>query len=93
MVERVGRAICASSVVSIGCSGDMVRAAARAAIAAMRKPTEAMWEAVEDRNLSQEELWRAMIDAALQPAPGTVNAHGRRGQEPPAVSRGVVPKR
>lgn len=67
MVERVARAI-AEARFGIGCpvDGDD-RIAARAAIEAMREPTDAMVDAAYGRERTGTERgnWRAMIDAAL----------------------------
>ena len=46
---------------------DMAREKARAVIAAMREPTEAM--AWVGRGTNHADLWRAMIDAALSEKP------------------------
>jgi hypothetical protein len=49
------------------------REVARAAIEAMREPTEAMakgaWDRADDNYLIPEAVWRAMIDAALSSTP------------------------
>ncbi len=80
MVERVARAIANRrgarrgapevsnvlvllKVVSGGKLYDEVMDDARAAIAAMREPTEAMLNVAD--HISAEEIWRAMVDAAL----------------------------
>lgn len=81
MIERVARALCKAD----GCdpdheSPDQIDAGiklwtryvrdARAAIEAMREPTEAMSEAVKPLGLCRTEdaaeIYRAMIDAALR---------------------------
>lgn len=84
MIERVARAMLRKNAYFAGRhSNDEVRELARAAILAMREPTEAMMRAGEDAisreiyaNESDEaELsfngevtaWQAMIDAALAP--------------------------
>ena len=69
MVERVAKAIRDAST-----QDDWTRAAARAAIEAMREPTEAMMEAVDCGGRKRgwlsgkmrESNWCAMIDAALK---------------------------
>jgi hypothetical protein len=66
MIERVARAMCAadggSQEVDVHHYLDM----ARAAIEAMREPTEAMCEAADAVECNQPEcIWQAMIDAAL----------------------------
>lgn len=71
MIERVASAI-ARSARAVGggyVSGDEFpwEDAARAAIAAMREPTEAMVaEARRNNHPRDEETWRTMIDAALK---------------------------
>lgn len=80
MVEKVARAIetaCASAAVSSDeyCSPAMAKAAARAAIEAMREPTEAMRSAVEAEEsrmghimyetITWHQAWPIAIDAAL----------------------------
>ena len=86
MIERVARAIfteanAASSGYGEWCTDDMANAAARAAIEAMREPTEAMIDAGDDicpiargteshkmsGGVVPEDYWRAMIDAVLSP--------------------------
>ena len=68
MVERVARAIIREFPGDCAW-GDAV-AMARAAIAAMREPTEAIRDAagklISTQHL-QADIWRAMIDAALKP--------------------------
>lgn len=79
MVERVARAICKlrhgpKSFESHGMMRAACMADARAAIAAMREPTEAMCEggaaSAEFRCIHADDtpsVWRGMIDAALEP--------------------------
>lgn len=78
MVERVARALINASVLGEDGIADWRRPSdydlmlARAAIAAMREPTQVMVDApviVADEDWSQRENWQAMIDAALQPGP------------------------
>lgn len=91
MVERVARAICAEGVsCEVGSFSPDSRetltgeplwrsyvSSARAAIAALREPTEAMVEAAESRQLSVHEplpaetAWRLMIAAALGESDGS----------------------
>jgi hypothetical protein len=71
LVKRVARAIAkaANPMPWDMLDEDAVRSyhlQARAAIAAMREPTEAMIEAVPDV-MTASEAWQAMIDAALSP--------------------------
>ena len=81
MVERVARALCAVDL-NTGLSAEGVTEYvagfwpnhidhARAAIEAMRQPTEAMEESLPHRNLGDElspsEIWTTMIAAALTP--------------------------
>ena len=86
MIERVAITLCPSAFTG-GCSSKNAQgaeqaralASARAVIAVMREPTEAMMEAkaVDDGGgktdvdgyldyLSADNIWRAMIDAALE---------------------------
>jgi len=75
MVEKVARAIAAES--DSDC-WEVYRREAIAAIAAMRQPTEAMQLSGHNRRIDQEtglttlcgtdEIYTAMIDAALAPA-------------------------
>lgn len=70
MVERVAQAIYeARNGVGTYSGGEVVRwtqDAARAAIAAMREPTEAMREAVNGFGSDDLELYQLLIDAALE---------------------------
>ena len=71
MSEMVGRVavVIAEAIDAATAQGDFAKDIARAAIAAMREPTEAMIRACDwpntDRNSSLEDVWRVMIDAAL----------------------------
>ena len=81
MVERVARAICLAHAIDSGYSRGCAEASvdvewkawvveARAAIAAMREPTEEMvdagWQTSDDVVwMALKEAWPAMIDAAL----------------------------
>jgi hypothetical protein len=77
MIERVARAICASGVCIDPDSYDVDRywrrwiPEARAAISAMREPTEAMKRAADRLPdvMSVGDEWRAMIDEALKDTP------------------------
>ncbi len=65
MVERVARAMLEDSDFKHWIDWE---SAARAAISAMREPTDAMVSAglkLVDWNLGADDAWRAMIDAAL----------------------------
>lgn len=80
MVERVGRALAKQE--GYAYDPEPYDARARAAIEAMREPTEAMWDAAEEHNsggggimddgslernvYDLEKVWPAMIDAALK---------------------------
>lgn len=77
MVERVAKALCRQCGIEDGCSSEQADraansdmylnfcAAARAAIEAMREPTEDMlWHLKECASLREE--WYAMIDEALK---------------------------
>lgn len=85
MIERVARAIeiAANEATESSeagwreeyCTPDMARAAARAAIKAMRDPTKEMFRAIPppysaqgmvDQPASYWDAWHAMIDAALK---------------------------
>lgn len=87
MIERVARALHAQTFPEV-CRGDEAwlqaawessefdrarhLAAARAAIEAMREPTDAMCAETRSEWVSGHEaggIWRAMIDAALAPTP------------------------
>ena len=65
LVERVARAI----MQNIIADRDDALNAARAAIAAMREPSDAMidaaWNAISTERITATEAWQAMIDAAL----------------------------
>jgi hypothetical protein len=88
MIERVAKALCAQAVANDRDDGGKLglvewdlceeggrmdyRSEARAAIAAMRKPTDAMVEAGQatecehgEMNCGAAAAWQAMIDAAL----------------------------
>jgi|AmaraimetFIIA100_FD_contig_41_5707065_length_408_multi_3_in_0_out_0_1 hypothetical protein len=65
MIERVARAIAKSQGVEDTWRGYM--AETRAAIAAMREPTEAMAHAGDQH--AGRDAWQAMIDAALKEEP------------------------
>ena len=73
MVERVARRLLESNGYLWENASEGTReefeADARAAIAELREPTEAMIRACDwpntDRNSSLEDVWRVMIDAAL----------------------------
>jgi hypothetical protein len=70
MIERVAKALVASRRLPDGCliNWDVFRADARAAIEAMREPTEAMQAVyLVPGSLAEEDIWPAMIDAALGP--------------------------
>lgn len=73
MVERVARVIVDSWQQDNGWDKqpeygkELARRCARAAIAAMRRPTSAMCEAPSDVNYDDAyQTWQAMIDAALE---------------------------
>jgi hypothetical protein len=77
MVKRVARALSDHSAGTFYVKDEMSARAmylgyARAAIAAMRDPTEAMIRACDwpntDRNSCLDDVWRCMIDAALTDA-------------------------
>jgi len=77
MVERVARAI-ANNLGPLGdlryyMSDEEAMSAARAAIEAMREPTDAMWDAgpvINDPNdYGPQDVWDAMINAALADPP------------------------
>ena len=69
MVRRVAWAICAPNG-GLGCCGECgaIVERARAAIAAMREPTEAMVSAADAVGIDSDptEYWPAMIDEALK---------------------------
>jgi predicted RNA methylase len=71
MIDRVARELCLA-LYDKDTTFPMVAAqkAARAAIAAMREPTEAMIEGTNYPNTTWDsgdaDVWRAMIDAALK---------------------------
>ncbi len=69
LVERVARAICDEMHIQGKSWGGLQRhKLARAAIAAMREPTEAQLKAVQEwpGQQSYTDIWQAMIDAALK---------------------------
>ena len=66
-IERVARALLVADRSAI--TPDYYQRMARAAIEAMREPTEAMLDAgvnFRERNARTEQIWQAMIDAALK---------------------------
>ena len=66
MIEQVARALLVADRSAI--TPDYYQRMARAAIEAMREPTEAMLDAgvnFRERNARTEQIWQAMIDAAL----------------------------
>jgi len=67
MIERVARAICQEEVGALD-YWETYLPLARAAIAAMREPTERMSAAAypKGRILAGKKAWQAMIDAALK---------------------------
>lgn len=68
MIERVARALCTGDPDTSTNIGPLWKAwehPARAAIAAMREPTEAMIQVQDDVRYLRD-LWPAMIDAALK---------------------------
>ena len=77
MIERVARAIClarggldpdAKQIGSKALVWEAFSDQARAAIEAMREPTDAMKAAAsEPKNSDWDEIWHPMIDAALNP--------------------------
>ena len=67
MIERVARALLVADRSAI--TPDYYQRMARAAIEAMREPTEAMLDAgvnFRERNARTEQIWQAMIDEALK---------------------------
>ena len=67
MIEQVARALLVADRSAI--TPDYYQRMARAAIEAMREPTEAMLDAgvnFRERNARTEQIWQAMIDAALK---------------------------
>ncbi len=74
MVERVARALAAAYSDALGAKTQIVAEdyeAARAAIAAMREPTEGMLDAFYDEPCwgdgpEARDTWRAMIDRAMK---------------------------
>lgn len=70
MIERVARAIAAAGTIvdwdemSVACQEQFTKEA-RAAIAAMREPSETMVDAGYQASPPVEYIWQAMIDAAL----------------------------
>ena len=90
MVERVAQALLAAidaSEYNFGERGVRLtaKAAARAAIAAMREPTEGMLE-VADVDEPQQAIntWHAMVDAALDEK----ETYGQQAEPDPAGTRG-----
>lgn len=65
MIERVARAILAKVPLGYGMTIAEADEYARAAIEAMREPTDAMWEACGGRGAVLSKAYAAMIDAAL----------------------------
>jgi len=78
MIERVARAI---EALMPNKSASEARIYARAAVAAMRDPTEAMRTAgnAESDWGTELEVWRAMIDAALRQHPHPPDCQKRLG--------------
>jgi len=66
MIERVAKAIYEAMDLSDGLDGTAAKTYARAAIEAMREPTEAMLNASYLTSWDADEVWKDMIDAALQ---------------------------
>jgi len=75
MVERVGWALAATGMVAEGSGTHELFTLARAAIEAMREPTEAMvtkayhCQTSDDLNIDRDDLvayWQYMVDAALK---------------------------
>jgi hypothetical protein len=67
MVERVARAIALHHDIDGIDSWWKYKAGARAAIAAMREPTNAMlWDAYPEQIHTAKAIWQAMIDEALK---------------------------
>ena len=62
MIERVARAISRAEASDIMWEAFVPEA--RAAIAAMREPTEEMWRALH-AGMNERQVWQAMINAAL----------------------------
>ena len=72
MVERVARALADSQGMGEFPGLEMYRVMARAAIEAMREPTEAMLEVgFGGATGVKRKLWQLMIDDALNPHPET----------------------
>jgi hypothetical protein len=90
MIDRVAKAICGASGMRwddmLSGARDQFRRDARAAIEAMREPTEAMVKAAQEETYCHswssrgehiedpEVAWTAMIDAALGEQPGDAPA-------------------
>lgn len=73
MVERVAKAIAATDLDCSSWGNDILAELARAAIAAMREPNEAQYNALcaTDklwRDLNSYEVWTTYIDAVLKDA-------------------------
>ena len=69
MVERVARAICTAQTFGPHNLSEFYKAAARAAIAAMREPTDGMYtagERLQPSGVSATAIYRTMIDEALR---------------------------
>jgi hypothetical protein len=64
MIERVARALYAMEYSGDSTTAEFWERMARAAIEAMREPTQAMLDAGEPQVLT-ETVWRSMIDAVL----------------------------
>lgn len=82
MVERVGHAIWVEAAKMAGGVLDYAEIG-RAAITAMRDPTDAMWTAgtnAGDTGCLTTDIWQAMINAALadDPAPAEFDADATR---------------
>ena len=69
IVEKVARAICKEWFLGSERTWQNFLPAARAAIEAMRSPTETMAIAGRKHSLRPAQTWAAMIDAALHPMP------------------------
>ena len=71
MVERVADALCDECLKTFGAHemlGDLCDKLARAAIQALRVPTDAMLEAGPGEPYMDRDVWARMIDAALSGA-------------------------
>jgi hypothetical protein len=84
MLERVAGAIgYALAIMGADLDDAPLEAAARAAIEAMREPTEAMTSGwFEQSSGKLASIWRALIDRALADAPQGVTATDRTGPIP-----------